>query len=382
MEENENTLQTATENTENSVMPIAEENSGVAPVINSMDIPGDNASICEFCGSKIKIGSRFCPSCGREVKEKNNPNICSFCGGKIGADEKFCPSCGTPNIASAESDSLNSILEYNKNIEKKKEKAPRKKKFVKIISIVVSAVIILSALSYFFIVPEVRYRIAYSQMENGEYRKAVKGFSALKGYRNSAEMVDETRYKNACSNMDNGNYDLAITIFSGLGTYKDSKDKVLECKYLYVVDNDNCEDLTTFDYLKELKAANYKDSSYIYDRIYKWTVKVVVNESEDDTTTNKSSISKYSPVYFHLLVSGGTPGQHLRIRVTGVHPNGETIYRDCSDSPTNNNGSWWFGFQNGVYLNPRYGRPGTLSCTFYNMDTGEFLTSASVYISN
>lgn len=51
----------------------------------------DAFSICQNCGNKNAIGSKFCGSCGSAL---SNKKFCTNCGASIGTEAKFCSSCG------------------------------------------------------------------------------------------------------------------------------------------------------------------------------------------------------------------------------------------------------------------------------------------------
>ncbi len=50
---------------------------------------------CPACKQKVNAGSKFCPSCGKNLEEKPEQDIrCSKCGCTISVTTKFCPECG------------------------------------------------------------------------------------------------------------------------------------------------------------------------------------------------------------------------------------------------------------------------------------------------
>lgn len=193
--------------------------------------------------------------------------------------------------------------------------------------------------------------------------------------------VPEIKYQNACSMLDDGDYTSAIQKFEELGDYKDSEEKISEAMYSYVSKHKNNYDTTTFDYLKKLKRQDYKDSSRIYENLYAWEITVIaVNSSEDDETTNKSSISKYKAVYFHLKLTGGEPYASTRIHVKATLPNGNTDEYTFDDKW--DDGSYvWYGWYDGIYTYPEYGETGTLQCKFYD-DAGNLIGIGSVRITD
>lgn len=193
--------------------------------------------------------------------------------------------------------------------------------------------------------------------------------------------IPASKYNEACSKLENGFYQEAIEMFEELEGYKKSEDKINEAKYGYVLAHKNNDDRTTYAYLKELKKQDYKDSVNIYDNLYEWKITVIaINSSENDETTYKNSISKYNAVYFHLKLTGGEPGESVRITAKPTFPDGEKgeyVFEDkWSDGDI-----LWYGWSDGLYNNPQYGDTGTLRCNFYD-DNGNLIGAGSVKITN
>ncbi|MFX1344110.1 MAG: zinc-ribbon domain-containing protein [Promethearchaeota archaeon] len=47
---------------------------------------------CSHCGKRVRVGEKFCGSCGAELFWKGK--ICSNCGKQVWMGDKFCGSCG------------------------------------------------------------------------------------------------------------------------------------------------------------------------------------------------------------------------------------------------------------------------------------------------
>lgn len=342
----------------------------------------EDMKVCNQCGAKVKADAQFCSSCGKPVIAKPTKIFCQTCGTELEDSEMFCPKCGSSSSANKNAEALNNIAVYNESIAIQQPKKTKKKKFLNILLVSLAVAIALALLTFFVIIPEVTYRMACAELNKGNYDAAYSAFVDLGDYRDSKDMLDECEYQKACDKLDKNLYSTAIDMFEDLGSYKDSATKILECKYCYVEDNLNNYDRTTFQYLKELKSKYYKDSADIYEDLYDWKVTVVaVNSSEDDTTTNKESISKYRAVYFHIELEGGEPGESIRLQAKATLPNGRT------DEYTFNNewydgGSGWYGYYEGIYAYPEYGDTGNMQCRFYNYSTGELLGIGSVKITN
>ena len=104
------------------------------------------------------------------------------------------------------------------------------------------------------------------------------------------------------------------------------------------------------------------------------------SRKQNISTTDKSNISVYDPVYFHITLSGGEPGAKTRIKYVYTLPSGET-----------GGGKWdaeWFDgysgdhfWENGIYQNPAFGTRGKLSVKYYD-GNGNLIGEKSVQITS
>ena len=213
-----------------------------------------------------------------------------------------------------------------------------------------------------------------SWFDRPDWKKASGIFSELGDYKDSKEKYKETYYQYGQELIMDKAYNDAIDVFESLENYEDSKTLVKEAKYMYVLAHQNRLGTTTYEYLKDLKAAGYKDSNEIYKSLYSWHVTIVMNDSENDNTTNKTSISKYSNFYCHVKLSGGPPNEGIELKYTMNFPDGGRN----SDSWE---GKWYSGSTGtcwGYYETPEYGATGTFRVKVYNKSTGELLGEASI----
>lgn len=183
-------------------------------------------------------------------------------------------------------------------------------------------------------------------------------------------------YNEAMDDFNSGYYESAYYYFSN-STYKDSEEMALKCQYGYVKENYNNDDNTTYEYLKELKAQNYKDSAELFKELYKWTVTLeCANTSKDDYTTVATSINK-EVSYFHygFRVSGGEPGKSATFYHKTRWPGGQT-----------NTSTWdWENEYSGGFLGCEWAEgfsnsSGTITFEIYNKENDEFIGSASVRV--
>jgi len=311
----------------------------------------------------------------------------------------------------------------------KKQKVKKSKK-LKIALLITGIVAIVAVLFFVFAIPEINYQRANTLLNEDKYDAARLAFTDLGNYRDSEDMVDECTYQKACALLEEESYDSAIKLFKDLGSYSNSKDMLDECTYqkacsliseisidnyysaknmakeaidlfeglngyknsddkinevkYKVVSNHYFDiyegeilyrnhDTTIFDYLKELKSANYKDSANLYKKLYDWKIEVVaVNSSKDDDTTNPGTIKRNKPIYFHIELSGGEPNASVRISVKDSFPSGNsgdfTFEKKWTDGYTG-----WYGWPNGL------SSTGILRCYFYDED-GNMIGAGSVKI--
>lgn len=228
------------------------------------------------------------------------------------------------------------------------------------------------------LLPEAKYRYAAASMEKEDWKTAYGLFKELGEYKDSASMYKETYYQYGIEVLEDKQYTAAVAVFEALDNYKESKDKCNQAMYGYVLGHKDKTNTTTYAYLKVLKSNKYKDSKDIYDSLYAWSVKIVINTSEDDETTNKTHIGKRNTIYCHVTLLGGPPGETVPLRYSYTWP------RVSSSS-----GSWdWLwsagecGWVSTWLINPSRGYTGTFKVRVYNKETGELLGEATTTITN
>ncbi|MFA0814449.1 MAG: hypothetical protein ACC608_01525 [Anaerofustis sp.] len=211
---------------------------------------------------------------------------------------------------------------------------------------------------------------------NGQYTEAIVVFDAIPSrFPDAQTQASECRYIMAMSLMDQGNYSEAYPYLLLLQGYKDGE---YAQKYCYVQLHRSKDDATTMNYLKDLTAAQYRDSSAIYFDVTKWTVSVVANRYASDSVSSVSTVSKYDTWYFHMNVAGGPPNGAIELYYKVTYPDkatytgtysggydGAKCYLECGYS----------GFQ-------QYGTTGNCTITVYNNATNEVIGTGSVRITN
>ena len=102
-------------------------------------------------------------------------------------------------------------------------------------------------------------------------------------------------------------------LFNFIFGAEENKESILECKYDFAMNNLYRTQKTTYEYLKELIAENYKDAQDVYNDLYKISVSVVVNDDmtslgENELTYGNSRVKTWAgSVFIKVNFSGGTP---------------------------------------------------------------------------
>lgn len=226
--------------------------------------------------------------------------------------------------------------------------------------------------------PEAKYQYALALTEKKDWKAASSLFKELGDYQDSASRYKESYYQYGLKLLNNKSYTEAVTVFKSLENYEDSKTKLNEAKYGYVVAHKNRTDTTSYSYLKDLKSAGYKDSKDIYNSLYAWTMSTVINSSETNSTSARSTISKYDTVYCHMKLTGGPPGASIKIKCTASWPNGASHSHTFDWEWEDGDSSWYSCW----YETPAYGSTGTLRIRVYNATDGTLLTEATVTLVN
>lgn len=355
------------------------------------------------------------------------------CGAVNDANEEICFECGVQKrllFENLDSETLaEKAEEYRRQKEEEerlrfeeeeKERAARKKrnKKIAIAATLIVAVTILGLLADTYLLPEIKYSAACDAMEAGEYSTAMESFEKLKErqYKDSEALLVDCTYQYGLQQKEAGEYDSALAIFVDLANYEDSKEQVQDVKYLmgqkmiedgqykeaivlfkqlgkykksyskrmeamygYICANTDSKYSDEFiSYVKKLRKNKYKDIEDIYKELYKWKATIVVNNSEKDTETAKSKISKYDKIYCHVKLSGGEPKGTTRLKYSATYPNGSTVtgqWDKTWKADTEGMTSFWYDI-------PEYGAAGTFQIKIYNAADGKLLGKKSVELTN
>lgn len=229
---------------------------------------------------------------------------------------------------------------------------------------------------------EVAFHYGKELMSAGDYGKALEYLSSdvIGTYSlNEAEALrKECHYYQGVSLIDAGSFESAITELVAAGDFEGSSEKLTEAKYGFVLAYYDSTDLTTYEYMKELVALNYYDSSYLFDELYAWgATDIVVNTSEGDTWSDYTSLSKYSTIYMHCVLTGGEPGETATFHYGYKWPGYDLQSNSFAAEFGAGDGVWMSTW----YNNPAYGNTGTLTMYIYD-DDWHVIAERSITITN
>lgn len=224
--------------------------------------------------------------------------------------------------------------------------------------------------------PMVSYMYAQQAEAAKDYGTATTMYMNAGDYEDANDREVICSYQYACEMYDSGEYKEAAEHFD-LNGYEDSTQRMYQAMYRYVLGNKDCDDDTTFDYLKVLTAVKYEDSQEIYDSLYKWKAKLV------SFTTNKG---KYSEILtsasrncryltFRFTLSGGPHDKAITVSHRIYWPNGNVTTSNWTWDAVTNGTSFSAEWLDGLGYT---GQTGRLKIEIFNKKTGEVLGSGSI----
>lgn len=274
-------------------------------------------------------------------------------------------------------------------------------------------------LGTFVIVPNVKYAIATSYANSGQYEDAIAAFEELGNFKDSPKRaiqcevdaceiqvrnaLESDNYDEACKSaqtltgLDGGwdrlepiaeaaaesfmqqqDYEKASTWFA----FARDTESRMDARYQYVMRHFDHDDLTTYNYLKELSKNNYKDSSDLYDQLYKWRFEFGITTSKqaiDQNTWENSDGNNRTGVYAFAKATSGPLGHDARITITVKikEHDKESKYsrerwRDMPERSITIEGTGEVCFAEKA-IGSLGGSTDYIKATFYDKDTGKYL---------
>lgn len=211
----------------------------------------------------------------------------------------------------------------------------------------------------------------------GNYLDAAEYYRIAIEIDDAEEKAIHSTYQHGIQLCEAGEYAAAIDVFISCIDYSDAAQKLLDAKFGFVQANYDSQNQTTYEYMKELVAANYSGAKKVYADLYAWKVEVVAfNDNPYDSSTNQTSLSKYQYLCVHFKLTGGEPGASTDIRTVLTLPSGQS-----GSIPHSNMKSGDIMCSYGWYNNPYYGATGNLIFKAYD-ENNNLLCTASVQVTN
>ncbi len=274
-------------------------------------------------------------------------------------------------------------------------------------------------LGTFVIVPSIKYAIATSCANSDQYEDAIAAFEELGDFKDSPKRaiqcevdaceiqvrnaLESDNYDEACKSaqtltgleggwdrlepiaeaaaesfMQQQDYEKASTWFA----FARDTESRMDARYQYVMRHFDHDDLTTYNYLKELSKNNYKDSSDLYDQLYKWRFEFGITTSKqaiDQNTWENSDGNNRTGVYAFAKATSGPLGHDARITITVKikEHDKESKYsrerwRDMPERSITIEGTGEACFAEKA-IGSLGGSTDYIKATFYDKDTGKYL---------
>lgn len=186
---------------------------------------------------------------------------------------------------------------------------------------------------------------------------------------------NESKYQEATTLLNSGHYERALILFEELkqANYKDSAQKLNETKYQYVLEKNDNKDSTVYTYMKDLVAANYKNSSQVFDKLYAWKFEIAFSTTQKsmyhaDTVNATSQLFPF--YYINFRITGGEPGESLHGQYEIKFSNGQKITKGYGDGG---------GIVLSIVLSATENPLGKTTFTLYD-DYGNVLATKAAYI--
>lgn len=321
----------------------------------------------------------------------------------------------------SESNAIVPIHASNKKAPAKPDDKKRLSFRAKIIIAIVACMILIggcgTAIYYYMAAPAMQYQDAQQLQAKGKYEKAIEKYKALGDYKNCKELIwecycsmadryfKEGEYNKAIDtyniaidlkddqslhdkiwncyiaigdqHLNNGEYEKALSTYYVAADLKDNEDvqaKINLTKFTYVKAYKDDRTAKVEEYMSDLMAVKYSGIQEIYDEYYAWHVSIVANTSEDDNSSDVSTVSRKDTVYFHATLSGGEPSEQIMLYYEVTWPGGQSQIFDL-DSTWKSGSVITARFQ---YPMPIFGKEGKLTFKLYDRSTNELLGSDTV----
>ncbi|MCH1982714.1 zinc ribbon domain-containing protein [Ruminococcus sp. OA3] len=187
---------------------------------------------CSECGKEISDKAAACPNCGCPVEQQAEQSVSDVSKHNLREDS---PLENTNKEESSTEEAIEKTVISEESEAKTEEEAPVKKaisKKTKIIIGAVAAVVVVAVVLAVVLTKDMRaYNKATGLMEAQSCSEAVKLYSEIEGYKDSADKIAECKYYIAAGLMEDKSYEDAAKIFNEISSYSDAETRYKECQY-------------------------------------------------------------------------------------------------------------------------------------------------------
>lgn len=231
---------------------------------------------------------------------------------------------------------------------------------------------------------EAKYLRSVQLIENGDFNTAIIYLTELEKYKKSKNYLAQAYYGKGMALVEKGEYVKAVSCFENAGSYSDTKKQMRNAMYQYAMAHLDKNDSTTYEYLKALRKVGYEDSKKHYLELFAWKAELIaINTSDDDQSTIRSSVSKYERnLHMWFRFSGGPPTGTGSFSFAKIYPDGDVVYGSFYIRDIYPGNTYCIYWKDSIYSNPEKGENGNFTLQLYDIATGDFVGSGSVYITD
>ena len=237
--------------------------------------------------------------------------------GQANVGRTACCTCGFPKerLRGLESeDTLEQIARsFEEDEQKRAEKHAASVKQLRKVAVAAAALVVAGAAGFaiyaFYnnvIVPQQRYNEALSKIEAGNYDEGISVLEGLGSFGDAQKQIElaqermetekeqkrESELQAARDLISSGDYEGGIDELKRLN----AKQEAWQEMYQYAANNPNHDNRLTFKYLDELSSMSrtearqnkelYQDAVSLYNKLYSWKIRLIINNDENDWTSN------------------------------------------------------------------------------------------------
>ena len=211
-------------------------------------------------------------------------------------------------------------------------------------------------------------------LELGEYDNAIEYYQLVRELSNDSQL-DKAYFEYGNYYYELENYVSAILYFEKGINYKDSKTMLNKAKMDYINDHFDIKDTATEKYIDDLVKENYPGSKDVYSKLTKWNIEIYAN-TISYSSTKSTSISRYSPIYIHVKLTGGKKNEEIPLKYKVYYPDGSVSKMDSFEDKFRDGGTGYVYWSYGDYNAGK----GNLTIVFYNGNTSKELGRHTVKI--